>query len=491
MGDEFSRRELLRQALFATAAVSAPALRALPLSARLEPSSPTRKTVVVGAGLAGLAAAYELTRRGHEVTVLEARTRPGGRVYTIREPFSDGLYAEAGAQYIPGVHQITLDYCKEFELDLHPGPARGFALTYYLRGRRLQPDESGNVSWPFELKPEEQGLKTTELLRRYISSAVQELGDMTGPGWPGEELLRFDRMTFSELLRSRGASEGAIEVMRLNYLDQFGDGFDAISALFLLRERTLQTTKAFYTIAGGNDRLAQAFARRLSERIYYGVPVVRIEQTPGSVRTTYLRAGRARTLSAEYLVCAIPFSILRTIEVTPAFSPGKRRTIDELPYTSVSRIFLQSARRFWVEQGLGASAHTDLPVMGIHDATFDQPGVRGILDCYAAGERARRIGALGEEARIAMALRDVELVYPGIGEQFEAGISKCWDEDEWSRGDYCWFKPGQMLALIPHIAHPEGRVYFAGEHASAWPGWMQGALASGQRAAREIDAATS
>ena len=90
---------------------------------------------------------------------------------------------------------------------------------------------------------------------------------------------------------------------------------------------------------------------------------------------------------------------------------------------------------------------------------------------------------------MSFALEQMEKVYPAIRENFEVGASKCWDEDEWARGDYAWFKPGQMTSLIPHIARPEGRIHFAGEHASAWPGWMQGALESGNRAAREINEA--
>ena len=93
--------------------------------------------------------------------------------------------------------------------------------------------------------------------------------------------------------------------------------------------------------------------------------------------------------------------------------------------------------------------------------------------------------------RLTFALEQMEKVYPGLRAQYERGASKCWDEDEWSRGDYAWFRPGQVTALMPHIASAEGRVHFAGEHTSAWPGWMQGALDSGVRAAREISEAAA
>ena len=91
-----------------------------------------------------------------------------------------------------------------------------------------------------------------------------------------------------------------------------------------------------------------------------------------------------------------------------------------------------------------------------------------------------------ERERIEFALEEMQRVYPGIREHFELGASKSWDDDPWARGGYCWFKPGQMAALLPHSARPEGRVHFAGEHTSTWPQWMQGALESGMRAAREV-----
>ena len=94
-----------------------------------------------------------------------------------------------------------------------------------------------------------------------------------------------------------------------------------------------------------------------------------------------------------------------------------------------------------------------------------------------------------ESERISFVLEQMEKVYPGIRENFEGGISKCWDEDPWARGASSWYKPGQFSELWPHIARPEGRVHFAGEHASAWIRWMQGALQSGNRAAREVNEA--
>jgi monoamine oxidase len=329
------------------------------------------------------------------------------------------------------------------------------------------------------------------MMRKYLGPVLKDIGKPEAADWPAEPLKKYDRMTFSEFLRAQGASADALAVMRLNYFDLMGDGLDDISALMLIREAALQGAEGqFYAVKGGNDLLPKAFAARLAEKIRYGAPVVKIEHDSQGVRAVFLRAGGGRqTIAGDRLVCTIPFSVLKHIEISPRFSTEKQRAIEELPYTSVSRVYLQSRKKFWAEEGLESNAYTDLPIMAVTDSTFNQPGPRGILHSYMAGRQARRVAAMKEGERISFTLEHMEKVYPGIRENFEGGASKCWDEDEWARGDYAWFKPGQMSSLMSHIARPEGRVHFAGEHASAWPGWMQGALESGNRAAREINEA--
>lgn len=125
------------------------------------------------------------------------------------------------------------------------------------------------------------------------------------------------------------------------------------------------------------------------------------------------------------------------------------------------------------------------------DLTYEQPGTRGILQANPISLHSRRVTGMAEKERITFALEQVEKIYPGMREQFEGGVTKCWDEDEWARGASSYYKPGQFSSLLPHVARPEGRIHFAGEHTSVWiDGWMQGALESGNRVAREVNAAT-
>jgi monoamine oxidase len=194
-----------------------------------------------------------------------------------------------------------------------------------------------------------------------------------------------------------------------------------------------------------------------------------------------------QTMTADKLVCAVPFTLLRRIEITPKFSAEKRLGIEQLPYLSVSRVFLQSRKRFWIAEGTSGVAASDLTSMKLRHATLIQSGMRGILNSYNEGENSRRITAMRESERLSSTLNDIEKIYPGMRQNYEGGISKCWDEDAWSRGAFSIYDVGQMKTFIPFMSRPEGRIHFAGEHTSRWTGLMQGALESGVRAAREVN----
>lgn len=493
MGRCWSRRELLGDTLSACAAMALPSVPTVSSEPLPQADRPLR-VAVLGAGLAGLVAAYELIRAGHEVTVLEARTRPGGRVLTLREPFADGLYAEAGALFIPDNHAHTLKYVREFGLPLASIAPRAFAEMFYIRGQRVIPREGRPEEWPLDLTPAERQMGHRGLWRQYIGRFLEQMAKNADPAaadWPPDALRPLDQITMAEFLKRQGASDDAIALLRLGYLDLWGDGIETTSALSILRDSALRLAEQrVYHIKGGNDQLPKAFAQRLADNIRYGCAVTAIEQSQMSVTVSYTQAARPYRLSADRVVCALPFSTLRRVEVQPAFSPSKAKAISDLPYTSVARVFLQSRTKFWSAAGLPGMTNTDLPLGWVWEPTFDQPGPRGILESYAAGPAARKVTAMKETDRVEFTLGLMEKLYPGMRKNSEGGAAKCWDEEEWSRGDYAWFKPGQVTGLLPHIARAEGRIHFAGEHASAWPGWMQGALDSGLRAAREVNDAT-
>jgi monoamine oxidase len=237
-------------------------------------------------------------------------------------------------------------------------------------------------------------------------------------------------------------------------------------------------------IEGGNDRLPSAFADRLGDRIRYGLPVIRVEQDGQGVRAIVKRGNGHETVSGDFLICAVPFTILGGIEVSPAFSPAKRKAIEQLNYSAASRIYLQSATRYWMQSAKSGFEITEQ--MEVIDATFGQAGDRGIMMLYTLGDPARRVEHMKPDQRIQYGRGEAERLYPGMGMNFEKGFSWCWDEVPWARGAFAVYLPGQVAALYAAATQVEGRIHFAGEHLSSWPGWMQGALASGLRAAREV-----
>ena len=451
-----------------------------------------KKIVIAGAGLAGLSAAYELVQAGHSVTLLEARTRPGGRVFTLREPFADGLHVDTGANTLPSSHRYVMKYLKQFDLKLIPWlqpELASLGFIFHMRGVRIRPGDGQGL--PYSLSQVEKDMGLPAMVVKYFMSATADVGDPLQADWPGAALEALDRQSIAELMRSRGATADAVSLLGLQYyLDLPAEGMYETSSLYLLRDAVLNPeSDAIYKIKGGMDLLPRAFAARLSDHILYGSPVVRIEQRPAGVEVSFLRNGRTEKIAGDYALCTLPFSVLKRVELAPEVSPGKRQAIEGLGYSACTRVFLQCRRRFWMEQKLSGFASTDLPIAYLFDSTSESAGARGMLEAYIPGPKAREMSARPEADRLAFALEQVEKVHPQVRDYYEGGACKSWEEDPWAGGAYSYYKPGTVRALHPHVASTEGRLLFAGEHTSPWPHWMQGALYSGLRAAREINAA--
>lgn len=442
-----------------------------------------RHVIVLGAGLAGLSATLELSNAGHDVTILEARARPGGRVYTMREPFSDGLYAETGAARIQDSHEFTMRYVKQFNLSLDPFfPTEGAAVVF-IKGKRIvvpfgrRAPEMADLPLNFSEEEKKLGLMGSQV--KYIFSHMPKIGDAINPDWSSASLKQLE-VSIPDFLRQQGASEGLTKMVA------FGHDLSSMSVLMLLRDTAVgANTKMWYKIRGGNDQLPKGIAVKLSDKIRYGAPVVRIEQDAGAVRAVFLQAGVRQTVSGDYLISTIPLPVMRRIEVSPLLSVQKRKAIEDLDYLAMTRVFLQSRRRFWNERGESGFANSDDP-LDVWDYTRHQPGQRGILGAYISGRLARQLSYQTSGERENTILEMIERIHPGIRENFETSASHSWTTDPWSLGAGAEFKAGQMTAFAPHLSTPEGRIHFAGDHTSAWNGWMNGALESGHRAAKEI-----
>ncbi|MGH2709607.1 MAG: flavin monoamine oxidase family protein, partial [Actinomycetota bacterium] len=238
------------------------------------------------------------------------------------------------------------------------------------------------------------------------------------------------------------------------------------------------------------DLLPNAFYENLKPEVRFGANVHAIEQDKDSVTVRFKTESGRFAETGDYAVCGIPFSILRDVEVTPSWSREKQKAIRELNYNPSTKILFQTKTRFWEKTDgiVGGTTATDLPIRRIgYQSHADPDEPRGtLLASYTWGQDALRWGGMDEETRLEEALEDVAKVHPEIREEYEVGATYAWYNDRWARGAFALFEPEQETRLQRHIVQPEGRVRFAGEHCSLWHAWIQGALESGIRAAKEI-----
>jgi monoamine oxidase len=447
---------------------------------------PGKRVIIIGAGMAGLVAGYELARAGHDPLILEAQNRVGGRVYTLRR-FAPGLYAEAGAMRIPRVHELTLGYIDHFGLPLRPfvmGNPKGIV---HVGGRRMTAEEAG-------LAPDELGFSVAEHERGRSASALWEDATRELRAWiEADELAGWDRIyreydgySIREFLEMKGFSEGAIEMYGVMNFVEAGIN-NAVVEEF--REDFGKAFVDMQEIAGGMDNLPNAFYHELPDRVRFGAEVHAIDQDDDGVTVHFKTEAGRYSERGDYAIVTLPFSVLRQVEVLTPFSREKQRAIRQLNYSASTKILFQVRERIWeAEDGItGGATVTDLPIRRMNYPTPDPTTPRGVLlASYTWDQDAARWGAMDEETRLEEALEDVARIHPRIREVYEVGASHAWYDDRFANGAFAMFEPGQLGTLQPDILKPEGRIHFAGEHCSLYHAWIQGALESGLRAATAI-----
>lgn len=491
MSRVIDRRQFIKDlSLSAVALGLAPRIARASRRGDIKLAGPPQNVVVLGGGLAGLAAAFELKKAGHTVTVLEARKFAGGRVQTIRD-FNAGQYAEAGAVAFPQSHGFSYGYATDFGLPLRPAFRAGVDSMANIRGNQFRISSTGQTNIPFHVTPAERQAGVFGMISLYLESYMSKVGNPHSNGWPPADLSAIDAVSLKQLLLDLGASDGAIDIIAASQLGLLGFGLDSFSAMDGVVTEAIASGPIFYEIADGNDQLATALKKRVKKQFKKASIVTRIEQNETGVTVTYTNSDGIQTITADRVVCALPFPVLKDIDVSPAFPGDKQQAINELKLTPVTRTYLQFRTRVWEKSGLSGYGLSDLAIQSTYSPTLTQLGKRGILTSYTGGQRALDLSAMSESDRQSYVLKKMGNLFSGLDNQYTGGTSYIWHEDPFALGGFTYFEPGQMATLLPIAQRPEGRIHFAGEHTSAWHGWMNGALESGNRAAEEVNDAGS
>jgi monoamine oxidase len=443
-----------------------------------------KKVVIVGAGVAGLVAGYELKRAGHTPIILEGQQRVGGRVYTLRQPFSDGLYAEVGAMRIPRAHRLTLEYIAKFGLKTNDFTMDNPNAFYHIGGQkvRIAQANADPALLGFDVSEQEKGQTAGQVYLRTIQPLLDMLEKEGEAAWD-EIVAQYDRYSTREFLELKGWSQGMIEMYGL-----LANQEAVLNSSFL--EVFREDSGNYYTnmeeIQGGTDRLPYSFLPELKNNIRFGAKMIAIDQSPEDVTIHYQTAAGCFTAQGDYVILTVPFPVLRHVEMLKPFTRAKQRAIRELHYDASAKILLQCKRRFWEEDDriFGGGTITDLPIRNLYCPNHGRETGRGvILASYTWSEDAQRWGSLFPHDRIEQAVEDVAQIHPQITREFEVGASWMWHHDEFAGGAFALFDPEQQTLLHQQIIFPEGRIHFAGEHASLHHAWIQGAIESALREA--------
>lgn len=430
----------------------------------------------MGAGLAGLTATRQLSGKGHEVTLVEAGSRLGGRARTVRAPFRDGQYVESGAEWIDTHHRRMRAL-----LDRHGMHLQGEGQQWTTIRRWLHRD--GRLHSPGDLGPEVH--RQLELFEALVHQAAATIDDPAKPhlcGSAGD----LDAISLADAADRAELDELARLFHRRDSQGEFAAEPAEVSLLFVAQQRAISTQRGAgevvrsHRLADGLDTLVRRMAAEVADSISTGEALLGVQHGAESVSVTTSR----RRIRAGHVVLACSLVPLRTVRFDPPLCPLLQRAIDELGYGTVTKTAIQFAERQWPP----GYATTEGIAQRVYEPTVDQPGASGVLMSYAGGDGGRKLAAHTEADRITLVESELRSIH-GMTAPSTGGFSRAWSAEQRFGGSYAAYGPGQVTAFWDVLRIPHGRIWLAGEHVATWTGYLEGAVESGERVATGIHGA--
>ena len=479
---------------------------------RLEGGRKDQSILILGAGIAGLVAAYELRKAGYTVKVLDYNSRAGGRAWTIRGgdtitelggakqhcEFDTGLYLNPGPWRIPHHHYGVLDYAKRLNVPLEP-----FMMVNYnsflhsskayggrpQRVRTVQADFHGNIA---------------ELLSK-VTAQHQLDAALTGED---QDRLLAALADWGALDDKQRYVKGMISAKRRGYdippggglmpQPQPSDPSDFKELLqsglwkYLTASADYEFQQAIFQPVGGMDGIAMALYREVKDLVQLNSKVIKIDQSDRGVTVTYVptQGGVSHQLKADWCVCTIPLSILSEIDIK--VQQPMHDAIEAVPYGPSVKVGLQFQRRFWEqdERIYGGITFTDLPIgmVSYPSTNYGHPGKGVLLGGYMFGPHAYEFTAMEPAERVRKAVEYGAQIHAQYHSEFHSGVAVGWHRVPFTQGCYgAWTDPLRALHY-ENLCAIDGRIVLAGEHASMIPAWQEGAVLSSLDAIQRLHA---
>jgi monoamine oxidase len=478
--------------LFIKAAAGAVAVAATPdlFSTYAKETTSRPKTGIVGAGVAGLNCAYKLRKAGVPVEVFEASSRVGGRMFTARNLLAPGITTEMGGEFIDSNHEEMLALVKEFHLGLWDFKKKTPGVkneAFFFDGRHIT---------------EGQVIKAFVPLARQISKDYDSLGEEVSYRVHGNG-EKLDNTSIAEYLDRIEAGKWIRELLEAAYVTEYGLEADEQSSLNLIQMIGTDTSEGFktfgesderYTVKGGNERVIEELAKRLDGVVTLRHRLTAITAKDAGYRLTFEGPnGKATDRDFDQVVLALPFTMLREVDIRIPLPEVKKRAIHELGYGTNAKVLAGFRSRQWRKQGYRGNTLTDERFQLCWDNAALQPETQSGITFYSGGRLGLEAGKGTAREALAKLLPGFERAYPGSTERLNDNVSRMhWPTHPFTKASYAAYKTGQWTSIGGAEGESVGNLHFAGEHTSSdFQGYMNGGAQSGADAAKAVLASVS
>lgn len=449
------RRDFLKQSsLIGGLAITAPDIITQSITKGKKPKS----VIIIGAGFSGLSAAYALKKKGVRVTILEARNRIGGRVFSFKPKNTYDNVIELGAEWVGESHERVIALCKEFGLELFNNQ---FESHLTLQGEYQKPNE-----WNFSPEFEKFWNEKEAIWKTYTLDKKKKL----------------DKQDWWRFLSNKGFNDRDLWLRELLDSTDFGESIRHVSAFAAFAEyaESSEHNEMDLKIKNGNSMLAEKLADAVGrDAILINHKVMQIVQDVKTGVTVHCDNGKKFT--ADKLICTTPTYSLQKIKWTPQLPGMQVDAMNALQYARIGKFPMVFSERFWKDENFDMI--TDTPAHYFYHATKDQKGKPGVLIAYAIGEKADVLASVSQAQREAIILEALKPAFGDVSKYLNESLMYYWGIDNYSKGAYAMYGKGQWYGTMPVLKQHFMHTHFAGEHLADWQGFMEGAINSGEEAA--------